>query len=148
MSENDSSAIVLLVFLVIIVLVPIGLIMLTFPAEQYYLVTGEPVREAAQAAGLHVVNSTNVQWPVPGALGGKTYILEDNAGHELVIRTQKFDSEQSRDAIIRISSAQSVGRGKPADFLIVRGQELIFVSPSQEGLLSRIVPELTKSSRA
>ena len=38
---------------------------------------------------------------MPGAMGGKTYVILDRDGQETIISTQNFDSEQARDAAIR-----------------------------------------------
>lgn len=146
MSDGNSAGTAAIIILVVFFMVPFGLILLSAPAEPYYLVTGEPVREAAAAAGFHIVTTTDVQWPIPGATGGKTYVLEDAAGHELVIRTQRFDSGESRDAVVRTYHATAAGRGRPAGFLIVRGQELISIIPDREGLGSRIGQELAAGS--
>jgi hypothetical protein len=42
------------------ILVPFGLVVLFFPAQPHYAVSGEPVHGASQAAGITVVNVTNV----------------------------------------------------------------------------------------
>ncbi len=146
MTDGNSAGTAAIIILVLFLLVPFGLILLSAPAEPYYLVTGEPVREAAAAAGFHIVNTTDVQWPVPGATGGKTYVLEDATGNELIIRTQRFDSGESRDAVVRTYHATAAGRGRPAGFLIVRGQELISIIPDREGLGNRIGQELAAGS--
>jgi hypothetical protein len=142
MSENDNTAIAILVILVIIFLVPIGLILLTFPAEPYHVVTGEPVREAAQAAGVQVINTTDVTWSLPGSLGGKTYVLADNAGNTVTVQTQTFDSPGSRDAAIVTFSAQSVGKGKTIGTLVVVGDQVIHIGPDPGGILKNIGSEL------
>jgi len=144
MSENDSTSIALLVILVIIFLVPIGLILLTFPAEPYHVVTGEPVREAAQAAGVTVINITDVTWNLPGALGGKTYVLANDAGNTVSIQTQIFDSSVSRDAAIVTFSAQSVGKGKTIGTMVVVGDQVIHIGPDPGGILPGIASELKK----
>jgi hypothetical protein len=138
MSGNDNSAIAFLVILVIIFLVPIGLILLTFPAEPYHVVTGEPVREAAQAAGVRVINTTDVTWNLPGAMGGKTYVLADAAGNTVNIQTQKFDGSVTRDTAIVTFSAQSVGKGKTIGTLVVVGDQVIHIGPDPGGILPRI----------
>jgi len=144
MSESDNGAIALLVILVIIFLVPIGLILLTFPAEPYHAVTGEPVREAAQAAGVKVINTTDITWNLPGALGGKAYVLAVDEGNTLIIQTQKFDSSVSRDVAIVTFSAQSVGKGKTIGTLIVVGDQVIHIGPDTGGILPGIASELKK----
>jgi hypothetical protein len=141
-SGNGTSAVALLVFLAIIVLAPIGLIILTFPAEPYRLVTGEPVREAALATGIRVINTSDVTWTVPGALGGKSYLLEDENGNTLTIQTQKFDSSQSRDAAVVAFSTRSVGKGQTVGTMFVSGDYGIFAGPDPGGILKRIGTEL------
>jgi hypothetical protein len=125
-----------------IFLLPIGWIFFTYPAEPHYVVTGEPVREAAQVAGIQVVSTSDITWPLTGAIGGKTYILKDDAGNTMAVQTQRFDSAESRDAAILTFSAQSVGRGKTAGTLIVVGDQLIHFGPDPGGILSRIGTEL------
>jgi hypothetical protein len=139
-TEEEAAIIILIVF----VLVPFGLILLAFPAQPHYAVTGEPVREAAQAAGITVVSVTNITWPLPGATGGRSYILADQTGNIVNIQTQSFDSAQSRDAAIRISAAQSAGRGRTIRTLIVIGNYLVYIGPDPGGILNRIGPELRK----
>jgi hypothetical protein len=141
---QNTGETAVIVLLVVFLLIPFALIVLSFPAQSYYVVTGETVREAAEAAGVQVNNVTDVVWPLPGAQGGKTYTLEDNAGHVLIIQTQKFESEQSRDSAVRTYYAYSFGKGRPSGFLVVRGQELIYVMPDQGGLLNRLGPEIVR----
>jgi hypothetical protein len=108
------------------------------------VVSGEPVREAAQAAGITVVSATDSTWPVAGAMGGKTYTLSDESGNIYTIRTQKFDSAESRDAAIQVYNAQSLGHGRPVGKLIVVGNYLVYVQPFTSAILKRIAPELQK----
>jgi hypothetical protein len=144
MKERDNSGIALVIILIILFLLPIGWIFLAYPAESFHPVKGEPLREAAQAAGLTVVNSTDVLWPLSGATGGKIYVLEDYSGNTLAVQTQTFDSVQSRDVAIQTYYAQTIGRGKPGGFLVVKGQQVIFVAPDQVGNLNRLVTELRR----
>jgi hypothetical protein len=144
MSDEDSATWALIVILVMIFLLPIGWIFFAYPAEPHYVVTGEPVREAAQAAGIRVVSASNITWPIPGAEGGIIYILEDEAGNTLSVQTQRFDSEESRDAAILTFSAQSVGKGKTAGTMIIVGDQVIHSGPDPGGILSRIGAELRK----
>jgi hypothetical protein len=148
MSENDNAAIAILVILVIIFLIPIGLVILSFPAEPYHVVTGEPVREAAQAAGVRVNKTTDITWNLTGALGGKTYELVDKAGNVVHIQTQKFDSAMSRDAAIITFSAQSVGKGRPIGTLIVVGDQVIHIGPDPGGILPGIAAGLIQKRLA
>jgi hypothetical protein len=144
MSEEDSATWAVVIILVLLFLLPIGWIILAYPAEPHYMVTGEPVREAAEAAGIQVTSVTDITWPLPGAQGGKAYLLEDNAGNALAVQTQTFESAESRDAAILTFSAQSVGKGKTTGTLIVVGDQIIHIGPDTGGFISRIGAELRK----
>lgn len=144
MNERNRAGLGIIIILFIVFLLPIVWIFIAYPAEPYHPVTGEPLREASQAAGLTVVNSTDVLWPLSGATGGKIYVLEDEAGNNLTVQTQAFDSVQSRDVAVQTYYAQTIGRGKPAGFLVVKGQQVIYVAPDQVGNLNRLVTELQK----
>jgi len=144
MSKTDNVALTVLIILILIFLVPLGWVMVAFPAEPYRIVVGEPITEAAQAAGLTIVNTTDVTWNVTGALGGKTYVLRDKSGNMLTVQTQLFDSPASRDAAIQTHSAQSVGKGKPIGTIVIIGQEVVYIPPDQGGILVNLGPELLK----
>jgi hypothetical protein len=101
-------------------------------------VTGEPVREAAQATGIRVVNTSDVTWTVPGALGGKSYLLEDENGNTLTVQTQKFDSPGSRDAAVVTFSTRSVGKGQTVGTMLVAGDYVIYAGPDPGGIMKRI----------
>lgn len=145
MSDEDSATWVVFIVLVMIFLLPIGWIFFAYPAEPHYVVTGEPVREAAGAAGITVISAGNITWPLTGAIGGKTYILADDAGNTLAVQTQTFDSAGSRDAAILTFSAQSVGKGKTAGTLVVVGDQVIHFGPDPGGIISRIGTELREN---
>ena len=142
MSEEDSSPWAVIIILGLIFLLPIGWVFLAYPAEPHYIVKGEPVREAAEAAGIQVVSVTDITWPFPGAQGGKVYLLGDNTGNTLAIQTQTFESAESRDAAILTFSAQSIGKGKTAGTMIVVGDQVIHIDPDPGGILSRIGAEI------
>lgn len=144
MSTYSSLEIGLLVFLVVVVLTPLGLVFLVAEASPYHPVSGEPVNEAALATGISVVSVKDSTWNLPGAMGGKTYVLTDNTGETVTVATQSFDSAESRDAAVRTYSAQSVGRGKPVGSLVILGQHLVYVTPAHSDILKRLAPELKK----
>jgi type IV secretory pathway TrbL component len=143
-TEEEAVIIILVVF----ILVPFGLILLSFPAQPHYMVSGEPVREAAKAVGITIENVTNTTWPLPGAIGGRSYTLADQAGNSVIVQTQSFASAQSRDAAIQTFAAQSVGKGRPIETLLVIGNHLIVIGPDPGGILNRIGPELKKKQNA
>ena len=144
MSKTDNVTLTILIILILIFMLPLGWVMVAFPAEPYRIVMGEPISEAVQNAGLTIVNATNVTWNFPGALGGKVYVLKDKSGNMLTIQTQLFDSPGSRDAAIQAHSAQSVGKGKPIGTIVVIGQEIVYIPPDQGGILINLGPELLK----
>jgi hypothetical protein len=136
----------LLLFLVLMFLVPVGLIIFVSGEVPYHLVSGEPVRDAAQNAGITVTSVKETFWNLPGATGGKTYVLSDTAGNVVTISTQAFDSADTRDAAIRLYNAHPIGRGKPVGSLLVVGQHLVYVTPANSPILERVAPELKKIS--
>jgi hypothetical protein len=144
MTNQDNGSWAVILILILIFLVPIGWILVFSTAEPYHVVSGEPLRDAAQAAGITVVSATDSTWPVPGATGGKTYTLSDENGNIYTVQSQSFDSAASRDAAIQLYNAQSVGRGRPVGKLIVIGNHLIYVKPYTSEILKRIAPGLKK----
>jgi hypothetical protein len=144
MKNEDGAPWAVIIILILIFMLPIGWILVGITAEPYHVVRGEPVREAAQAAGIKVVSTADSMWPVAGATGGKTYTLSDENGNIYTIRTQAFDSAESRDAAVLLYNAQSIGRGRPVGKLIVVGNYLVNVQPFTSGILKRIAPELQK----
>jgi hypothetical protein len=144
---KDGSWVVILV-LVLFFMLPIGWLFVMYTAEPYHVVSGEPLREAAQAAGITVVSATDTTWPIGGATGGKTYTLSDESGNIYTIQTQAFDSAESRDAAVQLYNSQSIGRGKPVGKLIIIGNYLIYVQPYTGAILKKIAPELRKLQAA
>jgi hypothetical protein len=144
MNESDTAAWGAILIILVMFLLPIIWIVALYPAEPFHEVGGEPLRDAAQAAGITVVSATDSTWPVAGATGGKTYTLSDETGNIYTVQTQLFDSAASRDAAIQVFNAQSVGRGRPVGKLIVIGNHLLYVKPSTSEILKRIAPELQK----
>jgi hypothetical protein len=144
MNEVDNSAWAVMLILILIILLPIGWMLVFYAAEPYHVVSGEPLREAARAAGIKVVNASDSTWPIDGATGGKIYTLSDENGNIYTIQTQAFDSVGSRDAAVQVYNAQSVGRGRPVGKLIVIGNHLVYVKPYTSDILKRIAPELQK----
>jgi len=144
MTDGDNGGWVAILILVLIFLLPIGWMMVFYSAEPYHVVSGEPLRVAAEAAGITVVSAKDSTWPVAGATGGKTYTLSDENGNLYTVQTQSFDSAGSRDAAVQVYAAQSVGRGRPVGKLIVVGNQLVYVKPYTSAILNRIAPELRK----
>jgi len=144
MKKRDGAPWGVIIILILVFMIPIGWILVGFTAEPYHVVSGEPLREAAQAAGIKVVSTADSTWPVAGAMGGKTYTLSDENGKIYTVKTQVFDSAGSRDAAVILYNSQSVGRGRPVGNLIVIGNYLVYVQPYNSGILERIAPELQK----
>jgi hypothetical protein len=144
MTNQDNGSWVVILILVLLFLLPIGWLLVFYSAEPYHVVSGEPLRDAAQATGIKVVSATDSTWPVAGATGGKTYTVSDENGKIYTIQTQSFDSIASRDAAVLVHSSQSVGRGRPVGKLIVIGNYLVYVQPYTSEILKKIAPELQK----
>ncbi len=135
----------LVIFLVMIFVIPIGITIFVAGEVPYRVIPGEPVKDAAQLAGISVISVTDTAWNLSGATGWKTYVLGDDSGNTVTLATQSFDSAESRDAAIRLYNAHPVGKGRPAGSLIVIGNQLIFVTPANSVLLERIAPHLQKA---
>jgi hypothetical protein len=132
----------LALFLVLMFLLPCGLIILVSGEVPYSIVAGEPVKIAAESAGITVTFVRDTSWNLPGATGGKVYSLTDRAGNAVTISTQAFDSAESRDAAIRLYNAHPVGRGKPVGSLLVIGQHLVYATPANSPVLEELAPAL------
>ncbi len=138
MTPVTRHDIALLIFIVIIAILPCGLLVLLNSQVAYYPVTGEPVKDVLDAQGIILVSEQDNPWNLPGATGGKTYVIIDRDKQQTIISTQNFNSEESRDAAIRSWYAGGTGRGKPAGSLFVIGQHLIIVSPSDRPVLETL----------
>lgn len=136
----------LVLFLVLMFLVPFGLVTLIYEETPYRTVTGEPVKEAAQAAGISVTSVKDTTWNLPGATGGRQYTLSDRDGNVVTISTQSFDSAESRDAAIRLYNSHAVGRGKTVGTLLIVGQHLVYATPANSPILKDLAPALKKIS--
>jgi len=146
MSRTDDIIVIILVFMFVVL--PFCWVFVIYPEHPYFVVNGEPLRDAAQAAGVKVTYTEDILWPFPGATGGKIYILEDDAGHTLTIQTQNFDSTETRNAAILTHSAQTTGKGRPVGTVLVAGHQVIYVSPGQGEILAKIAPEIKKIAAA
>jgi hypothetical protein len=144
MNESDIGAWVAVLIILAVFLLPVVWIVALYPAEPFHTVSGEPVRDAAQVAGITVVSATDSTWPIAGATGGKTYTLSDKNGNIYTVQSQSFDSAGSRDAAVQVFNAQSVGRGRPVGKLIIVGNYLVYVKPYTSEILKGIAPELQK----
>jgi hypothetical protein len=137
----------LMVFLVVMFLIPCGLVILASQEATYHQISGEPVSEAANVTGITITSVKATQWNLPGAMGGKTYVLADKEGNILTLETQAFDSADSRDAAIRLYNSHPVGRGKPVGSLLVVGQHLAYATPANSPILEKISPILKEKAR-
>ena len=143
-----ADDIIVIGILVMIVIMPIGWLILLYPANPYFVVEGEPLREAAEAAGLEIIHTEDIFWPFPGATGGKIYLLEDDDGNTISVQTQRFESKVARNAAIRTYSAQGTGKGRTVGRLLVVGQEVIYISPDTSGILPKIAPAIKGTARS
>ena len=145
MSKYSGLEVGLLIFLIVVALLPFGLILVIAEESPYHPVSGEPVNEAALATGITVTSAKDTTWNMPGAIGGKTYVLTDKTGEVVTVSTQSFDSAEARNAAIRLYHSQPIGRGKPVGSLVVLGQHLVYVTPANSNILARLAPELKKN---
>lgn len=138
----------LIIFLVVMFLIPCGLVILASEEAGYHQVSGEPVRDAANLTGITITSVKENAGYLPGATGGKTYVLTDNSGNTLTLSTQTFDSQESRDAAIRLYNSQAVGHGKSVSSLHIVGQQLVYATPANSPILEKIGPVLKEKARA
>jgi len=148
MTLSKNGEIGLAVFLVVMFLLPCLMLGLIFQEAPYHTVAGEPVKEAADAAGISVVSVKGTLWNLTGAIGGKTYTLTDPAGDTAIIATQAFDSAESRDAAIRLYNSHPLGKGKPVGNLIVVGQYLVYATPQNSPIFAKLAPALQQAAKA
>lgn len=144
MNEVDNATWAVILVLILVILVPFAVIMVASPTEPYHVVPGEPLREAVENSGMSVVSAVDHKLPIAGSTGGKIYIISDINGDQFTIHTQSFDSAASRDAAIQLHNAQSAGRGKPIEDLVVVGNHLIYAKPYMSEVLKQVLPELQK----
>jgi len=150
MSSDDYAAIVGVLVLLMVFFIPIGFIIVSVPAQPYHAIGIEPLREAAIAAGVTICNVTDTHWNVPGATGGKTYIISDNCvaltpENTILIQVQGFDSIESRDAAVVRYYAQTLNHAVPVGKLLVYGQYLAYVqAPPNSEVVRKIAGELRK----
>ena len=150
MIRDDTAAIVSVLVLIMVFFIPICLIIVSAPAQPYRAIGVEPLREAAIAAGVTICNVTDTHWNVPGATGGKTYIISDNCAartpeNTIVIQVQGFDSVESRDAAVATHYSQTINHAGPVGKLFVYGQYVAYIQaePNSE-LVKKIADELRK----
>lgn len=125
----------LVVFLVIMFLIPCGLIIVIAEEVPFHRVSSDPSERAVLPDGYTVTFVNSTTWNLPGSLGGKTYVIADRNGNNVVVATQAFASAEERDAVIRLYNANQVGRGRQVGGLIVHGQYIISVTPSNPDII-------------
>ena len=142
MSSISRAEIGLLILVIAVVLIPLGIVIIAGSHSPYYPVNGEPVKDILAKNGITITSVSNSTWNIPGAIGGKTYVVTDADGQQTIIATQNFDSEESRDAAIRTWHTSQPGRGKPSGNLFVVGQHLVVVAQANRPVIDTIGPEL------
>jgi hypothetical protein len=148
MTLSKNGEIGLAVFLVVMFLLPFLMLGVIYGEAPYHTVAGEPVKEAADAAGISIVSVKGTLWNQTGAVGGKTYTLTDPAGDTAIIATQAFDSAESRDAAIRLYNSHPLGKGKPVGNLLVVGQYLVYATPSNSPIFAKLAPALQQAAKS
>jgi len=148
MTISKNGEIGLAILLVVMFLLPFVFLGLLYSEAPYFTVPGEPVKEAADAAGISVVSVKGTLWNMTGAIGGKTYTLTDSSGDTAIIAAQAFDSAESRDAAVRLYNAHAPGKGKTVGSMIVVGQYLIYATPANSPIFAKLAPALQQAAKA
>jgi len=125
----------LILFLVLMFLIPCGLVIVIASEIPFQKLASDPAERAVLADGFTITHVNTSTWNLPGASGGKTYTLTDRNGNTIVVATQMFESAEARDAAIRLHNANVVGRGRQVGSLIVHGQYLISVTPTNADIV-------------
>jgi len=146
MTLSKNGEIALAVLLAVLVVLPALMLGLIYGAAPYQVLPGEPVKKAADAAGISVVSVRGTLWNMTGAEGGKTYTLTDTEGDTAIIATQAFDSAVSRDAAVRLYNAHAPGKGLLVDRMMVVGQYLVYVTPANSPIFAQIAPALQQAA--
>jgi hypothetical protein len=146
LSKNGEICLVLIVAVMFIL--PCLMLGLIYESEPYHVIPGEPVKAAADAAGISVVDVKGTLWNMTGATGGKTYTLTDPAGDTAYVAIQAFNSAESRDAAVRLYNAHAPGKGKQGGNMIVAGQYLIYATPANSPIFAKLVPALQQAAKA
>ncbi len=87
---------------------------------------------------------------MPGATGGKTYIVSDNCAaltpeNTVIIRVQGFDSMESRDAAVISHHSQTINHAGPVGKLLVYGEYVAYIqAPPNSEVVRKIADELRK----
>jgi hypothetical protein len=147
MTLSKNGEIGLAFLLVVMFLLPFAFLGLLYSEAPYFTVSGEPVKEAADAAGISIVSVKGTLWNMTGAIGGKTYALTDSSGNTAIIATQAFDSADSRDAAVRLYNAYGPGKGRTVGSLIVVGQYLIYATPANSPIFAKLAPALQQAAK-
>lgn len=129
MKNITRLEIALVLFLFAIALLPPVMLILAASPEPYYPVTGEPVRDVLAEQGATLLSVKDTRWNMPGAMGGRTYVILDRDGRETIISTQTFENEMARDAAVRSWHAGGTGRGRQTGALFIHGETLVTVTP-------------------
>ncbi|MBN1431508.1 MAG: hypothetical protein JW931_01910 [Methanomicrobiaceae archaeon] len=145
MDKKHEFILVCLILVIAIVMLPVSFAVLTHGSDPYRIVAGDPIEAAAEKAGLAVCSETENTWNIPGAAGGRVYIISDNCdepSETVRIETQAFDSADSRDAAIKAFHTNIIGKTGTHGNMIVFGQYLIFTDSSGGSILGKIVEKL------
>jgi len=148
--ESGSGSVLAIAVVAMIFIIPIGLCFYSAPpAEPYTTLPENPLLTAVGEAGATVCDTTDIQWNVPGATGGTSYVVSTDcraqtSANTITVQIQAFDSVESRDAAVQTYNTMTVGRSKPVGNLFAYGQYLIYVTPPNTALMKQIGAELQK----
>jgi hypothetical protein len=130
--NHRNIEIISVIVVILIILVPYGWIIYSHQSTGSFtdIASVEKIKDEMKKAGITVCNETEAKWSVPGALGGITYVISPDCNDlqqtpDVIVHTQKFESEQTMDAAIRSFNSQT--HGKPNGVILTSGQYLILV---------------------
>lgn len=129
---------------VLLILIPFGWIIIAHEPPGSFTddVSVDMVKDVMTRAGFPLCSEKENVWDVPGALGGKTYTISQdcspaNQQPGITVHVQKFQSEETRDAMIRGFNSQV--RGKPNGVLLTRGPYVILVQGHGHGEIASVI---------
>lgn len=135
------------VFICLILFIPLGLLAAGVIREDPFSpVRGEPVRDAAQRAGISVCRVTDVADSTPGSNGCRLYMISTDCsspdpGNSVTVYVQEFKTEEARDAAIRGYHSQTIGHTRPGTVVVPYGASLILVRGAHSNEVVRVLFE-------
>jgi len=144
--DQKTMEIGAVILVVLIILLPFGWILLAHePPGPFTKETSiEKIKDAMLRSGIVLCSEKDNSWDVPGALGGKTYVISGDCkavdqSPDIIIHVQKFESEETRDAAIRGFNSQT--RGRPNGVILTHGPYVILLQGPLHGDVASKIKE-------